>query len=98
MTYDSSTSTVVCKFLNQPSTVMTTRSCRIDYWQCRQGSINLKAIQENTTSDIATINLEMLHDSSQTYCYTITASNGTHIIKVEGQIGKQLFPFPQLNL
>ena len=67
---------------------MMIKSCRIDYWLCGQESEFFETSQMNTTSNIVSIPLGILKGSSRTYCYTVTASNGTHTIKVKGEIGK----------
>ena len=79
--YDSATSTISCNFLNQFDT--SEKVCRIHYGVCDE--IIVETTSASDTSDSVTLKLRILNSAS--YCYSLTASNDSYTVTVEGQIG-----------
>ena len=75
----SSESIISCIFLN-PSDSDTSECC-ISYQPCDHEGTN---VQECSDKFPYSIELEASDRSSQRYCYTVTARNATHTVKVEG--------------
>ena len=58
------------------------KTCCITHRLCdKKGLNNAQKCNKNSPYNI---NLEVSGHSGQTYCYTVTASNGTYTVKVEG--------------
>ena len=77
----SSISIISCEFLNQSDT--SEKTCCVTYIPCK---INLKG-PGNTQCDRDSpydIQLEVIDQSYDLYCYTVTANNDTYTVKVEG--------------
>ena len=73
-------STISCIFLNPYDT--SEKTCCVTHEGCdKNGPEN---VQECKTDPPYNIQLEVSDCSSQRYCYTVTASNGTYAVKVEG--------------
>ena len=87
MEYDSTASTITCVFLNLLDTSL--KSCSIQYGQC--SSEMMKTASTNTTTESATVTLNI--HASGSICYNVTASNGSHTVIVQGNIG-DLFNYP----
>ena len=71
--YDLTSSTITCVFQSSAE-----NSCCIKYGQCHQ-KLNLTAEGNSTTNKVM---LQIKSDRSE--CYTVTASNGTFAVMVEG--------------
>ena len=81
MQYNSDASTILYTFLNGMDASI--KSCRVTYGEC--GQTRTQSVQGNTSlalpnSDTLTV---MSRDS---YCYTVTASNGNFTVAVEGMM------------
>ena len=78
--YNSATSTITCTFLN--SSDNSEKICSVEY-----GHNNKRmTIAANSTSNTVTLELS-LDPSNGNYWFVVTASNGTHTVMVEGNIG-----------
>ena len=77
------TSTISCIFLNQSDT--SKKTCCVTYRRCDQKKPGNTPITNCSRDSSYNIHLEVADYSSQNYyCYTVTASNDTHTVKVEG--------------
>ena len=76
-TYESAIS---CTFLNQSDT--SEKTCCATHGRCDESGP--ESIQECKADSPYNIPLEISDRSIQRYCYTVTASNGSHTVKVEG--------------
>ena len=76
----SSESTISCAFQNQSDT--SDKKCCVTHQLCDQQE-SQKFNKCNNDSPY-NIQLKALSHSSQRYCYTVTASNDTYTVKVEG--------------
>lgn len=88
----SSESTIACIFQNPSDT--SEKRCCIMYQQCDQRETQI--VQECSEDFPYRIELKAPGLSSQRYCYTVTANNGTHTVKVEGNLtllGKFCFSY-----
>lgn len=75
-----SESTISCIFLNPSDT--SEKTCCVTHGKCdKNGPEN---VQECKTNSPYSIQLEVPGHSNQRYCYTVTASNDTYTVKVEG--------------
>ena len=76
-----SESSISCIFLNQSDT--SEKTCCITHRLCDQmgPESNVQVCSRNSPYSIQ---LKVSDHSSQHYCYTVTASNNTHTVKVEG--------------
>ena len=61
----------------------TNQSCSIMYWLCDQGG--MRNIQNYDLSN----DTQLILTTSGYYCYIITAMNGVHTIRVEGNFGME---------
>ena len=60
-------------------------SCHVQYGKCQ---FELMFVSRgNSTGSNVTLNIPLI-GSGLMYCYIVTASNGTHIVMVEGTISK----------
>lgn len=76
--------TITCKFLNQLD--HSNKSCSVRYGRCSQKMAEIASA--TTTSD--TIKLDINPSGfSNTIC--VTASNGSHIVTLEENVGKVLY-------
>ena len=73
----SSESTISCVFLNQSDN--SEKTCCVTYNLC-----DLTGTQKCNKISPYNIKLELSGHSSETYCYTVTASNDNYTVKVEG--------------
>ena len=85
MNYDSSTSTILCTFLNELDT--TEKSCSIRYGLCNQELVN-SAQAFSTTETPNSVSLKLTDLSDGAYCYVVTASSDNTTIKVKGNLSK----------
>ena len=77
--YDSATSTIVCQFISQATTL---KSCNVKYGQRNQNlMMDYTSLQKNST--LNTIALDV--DPDRLECYVVIASSDEVTIAVEGQ-------------
>ena len=83
---DLSLTTVFCKFLNQQSSSI--KSCTIEYGPSGRCDRLPYSSQNNHTSYSTTVTIDLptfpLFFTEMMYCFTVTANNGTHTVKVDG--------------
>ena len=83
---DLSATTVFCKFLNQQ--IINTKSCTIEYGPSGRCDSLPYSSQNNHTSYSTTVTIDLptypLFFTEMMYCFTVTANNGTHTVKVDG--------------
>jgi hypothetical protein len=81
--YDLTSSTISCQFFDQSTEI---KSCYIQHGLCSEEIDRYTG--SNITSSSMTLSLKLnISDPSHEYCYRVTASNSTHTVIVEGQIG-----------
>ena len=78
----SSESTISCIFLNPSDT--SEKICCVVYQLCDQEFEETENIQECNNNLPYSIELDVSGNSSRMYCYSVTASNDTYTVKVEG--------------
>ena len=85
------TERVVCSFLSQPGNqnlTLSNRSCKIAYGQCDQeSSIIVQGVSDSSTTVVIDLQEQLLNG----YCYTVTASNGTSTMKIQGVFSKRIY-------
>ena len=82
--YKSSERRFICSFLNQPESDTAPLSCVISYTYI-DGTDDPVMLTGNTTNDPTRIRIDLDDDELEgEYSYTITASDGIHIVAVEG--------------
>jgi hypothetical protein len=82
----SSGSIISCVFLNPSDT--SEKTCCVIYQLCDQERIDSEMAPGCNKSVLQEIELKVFVNSSETYCYTVTASNDTYIIKVDANFTK----------
>jgi hypothetical protein len=75
-----SESAISCIFLNLSDT--SEKTCCVTHEICDERGP--ESVQECRTDPPYKISLEISDRSNQRYCYTVTASNDSHTVKVEG--------------
>lgn len=84
---DLATDTIICSFPNQIDTG--DKLCSIEYQQCRLLSVSPPIrLNATTKSRPNSYQFQLMIDRSNAamYCYTVTASNSTHIVRVKGTL------------
>ena len=71
-------SSITCEFLNQSDA--SEKTCCVTYGPCDQPDLRSRLTCNKDTS----YNIQLEVADRSRYCYTITASNKSHIVKVEG--------------
>ena len=71
---------ISCTFLNSSDT--SEKNCCVTHGRCDEKG--LEGVLECRKDPPYNIPFEISDRSSQRYCYTVTASNGSHTVKVEG--------------
>jgi hypothetical protein len=79
--YIQSASTVECRFINQSDTSI--KRCSLEYGQCGQ-TLEYVSHEKNSTEKFPN-NIVLNVDAAKLYCYVVTASSNTYIVKVEGR-------------
>ena len=80
LNYDMNTKRIICTFINMEDA--SKKSCSIVYGVCGQQEI--RTLQENSTSNQISLELDNLEEA--TYCYVATISNSTFTVNVNGTI------------
>lgn len=85
--FNPSANSINCTFLNQQDT--SEKQCNITYGQCLQSE--KQSAQGSATGLMKSIILPLSLDGHTQLCYSVTASNDTYTVVVEGSlmIGKQ---------
>lgn len=84
---DLSSLTVLCKFHNQQD-ISSNKSCIIEYGPS-DSCESLPYSSQNSLSTSSTVTIDLLthpgFHNVRMYCFTVTATNGSHTIKVDGK-------------
>ena len=82
--------TITCVFLNQLDA--TVKSCSVTYGPCQQETTK-NVTSDPTDGDTVSVmvqELENCNSSTRALCYTVTATNGSYTIEVEGRFGEYI--------
>lgn len=81
MSYDITTKSIICAFINTADG--SEKSCSIVYYVCGQEQV-IGTVQENSTENMISLMLVNLQEA--TYCYIVTARNRNFAVNVNGRI------------
>lgn len=81
--FNSDTTSIICTFVNQQENLNTQKFCSIQYGPGESCHNLSKTSQRNSTDNKIVLRLSIQHPEELTYCFSVTAGNGTHTVGIK---------------